>query len=226
MSTILLSNTYNNPNQSLLGDIKYLLRNSDSVTYIPTTFDRYHDGYNTYVEPFFTEMNLKKVQYCGLEDADYNPNTNKILKDSQVIFLGGGNTFHFLYWLRKRNLIDKLKEFSTSKIIIGVSAGALVLTPNISLSGDKNLILDRKDSFDSIGITRFYVKPHFVNSIKNTHLIREFRHSLQKGKLYPIFGIPDDGGIILDEGKVATYGKVRIYYGEYIKKHHPKSFAL
>lgn len=226
MSTILLSNTYNNPNQSLLGDIKYLLRDYNSVVFIPTAFDRYHDGYNSYVEPFLNKMGLRKVHYCGLEDADYNPVTNKILKDSQVIFLGGGNTFHFLYWLRRRNLIEKLKELSTSKIIIGVSAGALVLTPNIALSGDKNLILDRKDSFDSIGITRFYVKPHFVNSVQNTQLIKKFRHSLKKEKLYPIYGIPDDGGIILDDGKVVTYGKVRIYYGEYIKKHHPKSFAL
>ena len=226
MSTILLSNTYNNPNQSLLGDIKYLLRGIDSVAYIPSGFDRYHDAYNSYVEPFFNEMELTKVQYCGLEDADYNPNTLKILDRSPVIFLGGGNTFHFLYWLRKRNLIYKLKGLSTSKIIIGVSAGALVLTPNIGLSGDNNSILDRNDSLDSIGITRFYVKPHFVDSGQNTHIIREFRHSLKKEKFYPIYGIPDDGGIILEDGKVTTYGKVRVYYREYIKKHHPKSFAL
>ena len=213
MSTILLSNTYNNPNQSLLGDIKHILRNSDSVVFIPTAFDRYRDGYNSYVEPFLTEMNFRKVKY-------------KMLEDSQVIFLGGGNTFHFLYWLRKRNLINKLKELTKSKIIIGVSAGALVLTPNIGLSSDKNLILDRNDTFDSVGITRFYIKPHFVDSIQNPHLIREFRNGLAKDKLYPIYGIPDDGGIILEDGKIETYGKIRVHYGEYIKKHHPKSFEL
>jgi dipeptidase E len=218
MSTVLISNNFHNENQSLYYDIKYLLRNIHSVVYIPSAFDRYHDGYYSYVEPFFNRMELNDVKYCGLEDPDYEPNMNKILEEYPLIFLGGGNTFRFLYWLRKRNLIEKLKELSKSKIIIGESAGALILTPNIKLSGDKNLSLPSDDSFDSIGITKFYIKPHFTNSIQNTQFIKAFRHSLPIEKQFPIYGIPDDGGIILDNDEIITYGRIRVYYSERNKK--------
>jgi dipeptidase E len=224
MSIILLSNTYKNENQSLLGDIKYLVRDAISVAYIPSAFDRYHDAFYSYVEPFLDEMNLKKVEYLGLEDADYNPSIDKVLDKCSVIFLGGGNTFHFLYWLRKRNLLYKIKELSKSKIIIGVSAGALLLTPNISLSGDKNLILPSNDSFDSIGLTKFYIKPHFTNSLQNLHLIEDFRHGLEKEKLHPIYGIQDDGGIIVESNTISTYGKIRVFYGEHISTKGKNSF--
>jgi len=226
MSIILLSNTYKNENQSLLGDIKYLVRNADSVAYIPSAFDRYHDAFYSYVEPFFNEMGLNKVEYLGLEEADYNPDIKNILDACSVIFLGGGNTFHFLYWLRKRNLIDKLKELSKSKIIIGVSAGALLLTPNISLSGDKNLILPSNDSLASIALTKFYIKPHFTDSLQNLHLIEDFRHNLPIEKLHPIYGIPDDGGIIVDDSNLSTYGKVKVFYGEYISTKGKNSFLF
>jgi dipeptidase E len=226
MSIILLSNTFKNENQSLLGDIKYLLKGINSVVYIPSEYDRYRDGYNSYVEPFFDDMGLKDVHYCGLEDVEYDSDTFKKIDETPVIFLGGGNTFHFLYWLRKRGLVEKLKEISSKKIIIGVSAGALLLTPNIGLSSDNNLILPKNDTLDSIGITRFYVKPHFTDNSISTQFIKVFRYALPKEKLLPIYGIPDDGGIIVEKNKLSTYGKIRVYYGEYISTKGKNQFLF
>ena len=58
-------------------------------------------------------------------------NLSELLK-SDLIFLGGGNTFYFLKHLKSTGLIDELKTFAANGgVLCGLSAGAIIMTPHV-----------------------------------------------------------------------------------------------
>ena len=63
---------------------------------------------------------------------ELNASTHSIVEGSDAVFLGGGNTFVLLDQLRKSRFDELLiKMHRAGKILIGESAGALVLGPTI-----------------------------------------------------------------------------------------------
>jgi dipeptidase E len=63
---------------------------------------------------------------------ELNASTRSIVERSDAVFLGGGNTFVLLDELRKSHFDELLiRMHHTGKILIGESAGALVLGPTI-----------------------------------------------------------------------------------------------
>ncbi len=85
------------------------------------------------------EMNV----YLELED-EYDEPSVEALFDCDAIHLSGGDTFRFLKALKNKQLMHRIDEYNLSGgIVIGVSAGAMVLTPSIEsafICGDKNTV--------------------------------------------------------------------------------------
>jgi dipeptidase E len=95
---------------------------------------------------------------------DLNASTRSLLERSDVIFLGGGNTFILLSEMRRSGLdVFLIQMHQAGKILIGESAGALVLGPTI----DPIRFIDEPEKapdltdFRGLGLFDFFPAVHF-----------------------------------------------------------------
>jgi dipeptidase E len=120
------------------------------------------------------------------------------------IHLSGGNTFSFVYWLRQRNLLKILTQYvSEGGVLIGVSAGAILMSPSMrsaELCGDVRVGDVINDA--AMGLVDFHIWPHFDSrAVGSTQA--ELASSLPN-----LYGCPDGAGIIIDGERVELFGRV------------------
>ncbi len=122
------------------------------------------DGDRAYfkqTQKFYQSLGHKMSTFVELESG-FNPSAMKKLLELDAIHLSGGDTFRFLEFIKEKNLDKLLVEYyKNGGILIGISAGAMVLTTSIStalLCGDTN----KRELIDLSGlsITDFTIIPH------------------------------------------------------------------
>ena len=110
-----------------------------------------------------------------LSKLDEKTIKNKIEK-ANYLYIGGGNTFYLLQELKRKNLIDFIKNrVNSGMIYIGESAGSVIAAPDIeyaSIVDDKTLATELND-YTGLNLVDFYIVPHFeeepfVESSRNT----------------------------------------------------------
>lgn len=163
--------------------------NGKSAVLIPTAAKA--DGGGTiYVKRQRRALEKLGIKACVLDIsvAESNEITAKLL-NSDIIYIGGGNTFYLLQEL-KRSGADKLikEQVLLGKAYIGESAGAVVAAPCIDYIED----MDKRDAApnlrdcSALGLVDFYPLPH-MNSFpfkRASRMIAE-KHSNDL-KLLPI----------------------------------------
>lgn len=163
--------------------------NGKSAVFIPTAANA--DGGGTiYVKRQRRALEKLGIKACVLDIsvAESNEITAKLL-NSDIIYIGGGNTFYILQEL-KRSGADKLikEQVLLGKAYIGESAGSVVAAPCIDYIED----MDKRDAApnlrdcSALGLVDFYPLPH-MNSfpfIRASRMIAE-KHSNDL-KLLPI----------------------------------------
>jgi len=109
------------------------------------------------------DMNFKKIgilDFAGVPEDVWRPR----LENSDVLFFSGGNAYHLLYEARKVNLRPVLEELLKTRIFVGNSAGAMMVTDNILLADPtcKNYSTERSVEFTSeaFGFVDFLLRPH------------------------------------------------------------------
>lgn len=121
----------------------------------------------------------------------------KKLFDSSILVITGGNTFILLHNLRHSRLDVAIKEFANKKefVLVGFSAGALVLTPTIKICNlpgyDPNLV-GIKD-LTGLNIVDFEVFPHYSEA-EHKKLLQEYKSSTKN----EVRAITDEGHIVID----------------------------
>ena len=121
--------------------------------------------------------------------------------------LSGGNTFEFLRWLRAFGLLDALRAYAHDAVLVGVSAGAILMTPDIgsaALCGDERGAEQLDDA--GLGLVDFCVRPHFDGSAEATE--GWLRYSSSVSGL--VYGVPDGSGVIVNGGVVELVGAVSV----------------
>ncbi|MDH5428003.1 MAG: Type 1 glutamine amidotransferase-like domain-containing protein [Nitrospirota bacterium] len=183
-----------------------------SMTYIPFC----HDG-----SDFFFKKAISRYQKVGFTrfhclpvDVPFTQNDLKKALRSDVIYLAGGNTFYFLYHLRKSGLIPQLKQFvEQGGVLAGLSAGAIILTPTIGTAGPPLPHPDDNDvklkNLRSLGLVRFEFYPHYTSSPKTNKAILQYSQITT----YPIFACPDGCGITINEHRMTFIGNVVMFSG-------------
>lgn len=103
----------------------------------------------------------RKIPYV-LVDPSYNNNWRKQLDDAELIVIGGGNTFHLLNETRRTGFDVWLKENINGKVIVGTSAGSILLTPYVAVAavddGDENSV--GITDLNGLGFVDFEISPH------------------------------------------------------------------
>ncbi|WP_054958540.1 Type 1 glutamine amidotransferase-like domain-containing protein [Paenibacillus dakarensis] len=109
-------------------------------------------------------MDFKGMGFQEIDFIDIEFDNPEILKHKDVIYINGGNPFSLLFHAKKSGADIIFKTLvSQNVIIIGVSAGALLLGPHINIvhffTPQMNT-LDLTD-FKALGLTDKLIFPHY-----------------------------------------------------------------
>ena len=104
-------------------------------------------------------MGFNQVDFTDLEFD--NP---ELLKQYNVIYITGGNPFYLLYHLKKSGADIILKDIAKQNtVFVGVSAGAIILGPNIEVVNYFTPQINTVDMQDltALGLTNKAIFPHY-----------------------------------------------------------------
>lgn len=143
----------------------------------------------------------EELKDIGLAYDAVNISEEKDLSDLPVYdiyYVCGGNTFYILDRLRKTHLDKRLlEEIKNGKFYIGVSAGSIIVGPNIQTAGVSGEAGDENDihleDLSGFNLVPFCMTPHFVERLGGKIEL------LQKEIGKPIAAITDEQAIFVTE---------------------------
>lgn len=159
---------------------------------------------------FFEERKLYYARYSLDLSLFYDldePHSAEELEDlfiSDAIHLSGGHTGAFLQRLRLSGMLDPLRDWALrGGILIGTSAGAILMTPTIAI--DALFFGQRPEEAtggDALNLVPFEFFPH-LNAKANylSELVRYSRHTTR-----PIIACNDGDGVVVSRGLVEGIG--------------------
>ena len=105
------------------------------------------------------EMEVEDLEISKLDEKTIK---NKIEK-ANYLYVGGGNTFYLLQELKRKNLIDFIKNrVNSGMVYIGESAGAIITSKDTEYSDlmdDVSIAKDLKE-YSGLNLVDFYIVPH------------------------------------------------------------------
>ncbi|MBY6223141.1 Type 1 glutamine amidotransferase-like domain-containing protein [Ferrimonas balearica] len=158
-----------------------------------------------YFEPvraMYRRLGAGEVHYLELEQR-FDADTAQRVLECDLIHLSGGNTYRFLAGLQARNLLLPLKRHGESgRALVGVSAGAMVLTPSIdtaSLCGDPNSV--ELDDTQGANLLPFLFLPHAQPQLKTAAA------TLARHHCYPVAMCDDHSALLIQGSEVLPLGQ-------------------
>lgn len=158
----------------------------------------------------YMQKDKKEMLKLGfqVDDIDIEGKTEnelrKLLKNKDVIYVQGGNTFYLLKCVRESGFDKVVKELvSRGKIYIGASAGSYIACPTIEQATWKHQDRNRVGVKDLIAL-------HFVSFLITAHFKKEYKHIIKKAAArteYPIVVLNDKQAILVKDEKYKVVGK-------------------
>lgn len=153
-----------------------------SVAFIPTA--AYPNANKPWVRQ--AKIEILKTGIKNIVDIDLKDYKERelyeVLRQFDVIWVNGGNTFNLLYWVRKSGFDKVVKRLlKEGKTYVGLSAGSILACPTIEVAlwkGMDDSSVVKINSFEGLGLVDFHVFVHYLNKWKG--LIREQKNKLNK----------------------------------------------
>lgn len=158
--------------------------------------------------------NLKKQNYI-VDIVDISALSKEAwlprLEEANVIFVGGGNTFHVMHWFDKSGLTEILPELLKTRVYAGISAGSCIAGPTI-FNSVQNLFDEKYDLEikEGLNLVNLQIIPH-LNSNWFPKVNEENLEKASKDLTEPIYALDDDSAVVVNEDKieVVSEGKWR-----------------
>lgn len=138
--------------------------NSLSLAFIPTAANVEEGSKDWLIDDL---VNCKKLGFASVDIVDISALPPAVmlsrLEKSDIIFVGGGNSFHLMSWVIKSGLGESLPEMLKTKIYVGLSAGSCITAKWWSNKWENELYGERSESierFNCLGLVDFLVFPH------------------------------------------------------------------
>ncbi len=203
MRLLFLSNTRGNTLPEVVNIASAWLGGEKRVGYIPSATDS-ERKYFKEVEDWFGSINFGiKLEY--LEIYDGTEWMSEQLEKYDGLFISGGNTYTLLKGLRDSGMGECIKNIAreTEKPIIGVSAGGIVLTPDITSARAENEV--GLSDFSGLSLVKFGFYPHYNKDAEGDNEIRGY---LNKKVTDEVFAATDVSGLITEKDKITPLGEV------------------
>ena len=181
------------------------------LTFIPSSSYDAEEDFKYFVEEF-SKLGVQRFMHFCVDTPFTKTMLNEVLK-SDLIFLGGGNTFYFLKHLKKHKMFDHFKKFlKRGGVLCGLSAGAIVLTPHVHTASFPHFDRDENPwdmkNLSAMRLVNFEFFPHYKNSQRYDD---ELKHHSKKSNL-PLYACADGGGIIIEKEGLTFCGRAHAFY--------------
>lgn len=124
----------------------------------------------------FIEKQLRaSVEMVDIETGAVN------LDPYDIVYIVGGNTFHLIKCARTVDMKETLQRFlAQNKVVVGASAGALILGPDISIAAEVNPDDRIEDTlnYEGLGLVDQIIYPHYESDVENQLRSFEQAHGL------------------------------------------------
>jgi dipeptidase E len=212
MRLIIYSGGDHDQNKTLDAELVRQIGRTGRITYIPASAQ----GGTKYFPTWKDDKRRAGLRhfYQFAIDAPFSPKQCNEAFRSEAIFLSGGNTFYFLKQLRKQHMLPVIRAYLRSGgLLIGVSAGSIMMTPDITTAGlvpwesDKNEV-GLKD-LKALHLVNFEVYPHYRSEPHCDAILK--RYSERKKRT--LYALPDSSGIVRTDGILSFHGAVTCFQG-------------
>lgn len=201
-------------NQSIVKAIENLLGKSAKgakLAFIPTAANVEPGDKSWMIE------DLNNFQKAGFEVdiVDISAISKEIwlphLRTAEVLFLGGGNTFHLMYWIKKSGLQDELPDLLKTRVFAGISAGSCVAGPTI-YNSVQNLFGEtyELEIKEGLSLADFQIIPH-LNSTYFEKIRKENLEQASKDLTEPVYAIDDNSAVSVDGEKIEVISEGEWY---------------
>lgn len=216
----ILFSMYNFGDEWAKSSVKEYINEKSRVCIVPFSFsdewihnsDEYHEAYDKnggkyyddMVQPFLSlgvsEENIAILNYY----EDTNEKMQEIVNKSDVVFLTGGFPDRAVERVNEKGLAEVI---SKCNVVIGSSAGALMQFKDYYLSPDDDY--PKFNYYKGIDLIDddFYIEVHYENTDVQNECIKKVLNE----KTHKIYAISNNGGIIIDNGKMELLGKVDVF---------------
>ncbi|MDH3324580.1 MAG: Type 1 glutamine amidotransferase-like domain-containing protein [Candidatus Peregrinibacteria bacterium] len=126
------------------------------------------------------------------------------LKDTDLIYVEGGNTGFLMHWILEKGLDKILPKLLKEKIYVGVSAGSIIMTPNLFTKESKLLYAEEPAKWmpeKALGLVNFCIIPHYKESYFPNITDENLKKLSQKTK-QPIYALDDESSIKIVDNKI------------------------
>ena len=174
-----------------------------NIAFIPfASVKKDYDEYLAMVQKALSHLNYS-IQLCTEENA------KEILVKSDVVMVGGGNTFKLLHDLYSLDLIELIrKKINDGNEYIGWSAGANLAGLSISTTNDMPII--QPQSFVSFKFFSFQINPHYISQIAKGFHGETRDQRLEEFVLLnpqaPVIGLPEGSALVLEDNRLKYAG--------------------
>ena len=193
--------------------IKILNNQNPKIAYIPSVNDKTRKYYNQKLE-YYRSLGINNLMYFDIGE-EYDETNIKELLECDAIHLSGGDTVNFLKNIKRRKFYEVLYKFvCKGGILIGISAGAILMSKDIDIvlinqEKDDNLTDTR-----GLGMVDFDIMPHWGRA--DYSLDDVISYSIKKRR--NVYLCKDGEGVIVNEGKINVIGSViQLFYGNIIE---------
>jgi len=183
-------------------EIRDFLGELKRVLFVPfALFDR--DKYAATAEARFQRMGYE------LTSIHAAANPVQAVKETDAMFIGGGNTFRLLKALYEFDLIDVIRERVEGGMpYIGSSAGSNLACPTIRTTNDMPIV--EPPSFNALGLVSFQINPHYLDPDPNSKHMGETREErivqfLEENET-PVVGLREGAMLRIENGETMLRG--------------------
>jgi len=184
------------------GEIRDFLGELNHVLFVPfALLDR--DKYTATARARFQKMGYE------LTSIHSAANPAQAVKETDAMFIGGGNTFRLLKALYDFDLLDVIRErVDAGMPYIGSSAGSNMACPTIRTTNDMPII--QPPSFNALGLVPFQINPHYLDPDPNSKHMGETREEriiqfLEENET-PVVGLREGAMLRIENGEIILRG--------------------
>lgn len=147
----------------------------------------------------------------NVKSIDLMKTSPKRLYEFDVIYILGGNPFLLLDEAMKSDALTVLKELAyQDKLLMGYSAGALLLGPDLSLFNDLDSLLGFNEiglnELTCVGLYDFHIFPHYKDfTTQVPELVSEVER-FESQRNSSIYRLNDNQGITIQNGELKIIG--------------------